>query len=844
MREERFCNMSRGTDCLCVVIAVWTCWAGVAAPIVIEVGPDRAVKTPQAARDAARSRRAANGDRLPADGLELVFDDGTYALSQTLELDARDDGVVWKARNRGHAVFSGGLVLTDWRADGLSGVLQTQIPSGVEVPDFGGGGEERYARRVNYPLWLYQGEDRLDCARWPNSTNDVTRLDGTFVKTEACVGGSISSGTLGERSTSGVIRFDTPRLEAWSREPDLWASGLWLHEYCDQRLAVTNIDLRARTLALDNRWYPRGFTFNRPFYVFNAISEIDVPGEWTLDRRTRTLRLLPKADVTKVPPQLAVVEYGLHAQGVTGLAVDGLVFACLRRDGIRLDDCTGAVVRACAVRQTGAWGVTVRGGRNALVTGCDLTDLGEGGVRLKGGDSETLERGDHRVTNCHVGRYGRVIPNYRAGVALWGCGNAADHNLIHHGFHQGAFFDGNDHLLAWNVIHDVNLYNNDAGAIYCCQLRDWSRRGSVVEHNFIHESGKQPHPTFTHGIYIDDASSGVTVRGNIISRTCNAIMIGNGNEVSVCSNLAVGCGCGYYRPDDRKRTNSPTMVAHDSPFLAALKAQRAKYESARWRAHYPELAKLLAIADRDVVSAHDQVDDTVIANVFIACDRGLNIRHEAEQAARGICTVRDNVELPDGGFVDYATLDLRLRPDSPVRTVLGDLQFEKMGLRADSDRLTPAVTFGADVTWPETSAPQPPVAAAEARIDVYVDTLPEGLSAMAEDMSFCGLLASQKGRRVYARVGMASDEWKTFRFAFTPTADFAATFALSGGWGMRTDYRNIRATGTVLQPFASLTADCGQQVSQRGELKKGQRVTVTFEARTSVERVKCSWQTR
>ena len=807
------------------------------ASVVIEVGSGRAVKTPQQARDAARAWRAAHGGQLPSGGLELVFDDGSYVLPQPLELDARDDGVVWKARNRGKAVFSGGLALTEWHPDGASGILRAQVPADVEIPDFGGGGEERYARRVNYPLWLYQGDERLDCARWPNSTSDMTRLDETFVKTEACLGGFINNNTLGSRSVSGVIRFDTPRLEAWAQEPDLWAYGLWLHEYCDQRLAVTNVDLKARTMAFDNRWYPRGFTFNRPFYVFNAISEIDVPGEWALDRRTRTLRLLPKADVTKTPPQLAVVDYGLHAQGVTGLVVDGLVFACLRRDGVRLDDCTGAVVRACAVRQTGAWGITVKDGRNALVTGCDLMDLGEGGVRLKGGDSETLERGDHRVTNCHVWKYGRVCPNYRAGVALWGCGNTADHNLIHHGFHQGAFFDGNDHLLAWNVIHDVNLYNNDAGAIYCCQLRNWSRRGTVVEHNFIHESGKQPRPTFTHGIYIDDASSGVTVRGNIISRTCNAIMIGNGNEVNVSSNLSVGCGCGYYRPDGRKAQNSPTMVAHNSPFLKALRAQRAKYESAPWRAHYPELAKILAIADRDVVAAHDQLDGQVVANVSVACDRGRNVRHEAEQIAKGLCIVRDNAELADAGFVDYAKLDLRLRPDSPVRAVLGDPQFERMGLYADSNRLTPPVKFGPGVTLPKTGVPQPPVEAAEARIDIYVHQLPEGVSVIAEDMSFCGLLPSQKGKRVYASVGIAPDWWKSFRFSFVPTASAQATFALSGGWGMRTEYRNIRVEGLELKPFDVLTADCGTQVHQKVMLTKGRRVTVTFEARVSDQKV-------
>ena len=54
---------------------------------------------------------------------------------------------------------------------------------------------------------------------------------------------------------------------------------------------------------------------------------------------------------------------------------------------------------------------------------------------------------------------------------------------------------------------------------------------------------------------------------------------------------------------------------------------------------------------------------------------------------------------------------------------------------------------------------------------------------------------------------------------------------------MRTEYRNIRAEGLELKPFDDLTADCGTQVSQRVMLTKGRRVTVTFEARCSDQKV-------
>ena len=148
-----------------VLVAVGGAFAAAAAPIEIFVSPsgsdanpgtrESPVATPVGARDALRKARV--GGALPSGGAVVTFADGTYALSSPVELDARDAGapgapVVWRAANRGKAVFSGALVPTDWKPvddpailsllpkSAQGKVVTATIPGDDPIPGFRGGG--------------------------------------------------------------------------------------------------------------------------------------------------------------------------------------------------------------------------------------------------------------------------------------------------------------------------------------------------------------------------------------------------------------------------------------------------------------------------------------------------------------------------------------------------------------------------------------------------------------------------------------------------------------------------------------------------------------------------------
>jgi len=610
----------------------------------------------------------------------------------------------------------------------------------ASVPDFGGGSEECYSKRLNFPLWLYQDGERLPLARYPNRP-PVERTAEGFIRSGPTVGGDTGRFERYRRSVSGVFHVDDPRLGLWAKEKDLWAYGLFMHEYADMKMAVTNVDTKARMLALDNRWYPRGFKEGALFYVFNALCELDRPGEWVCDRSARRIWFWPHADPVKTPPVLGVTPSLVVATNLQHVVFDGLAFREVRQDAVLLTGSSCVTLRACTFRSTGAWGVTVRGGRSVRVAGCDFTSLGEGGVRLEGGDWRTLSPARHRVENCHIDHYGEVIPSYRPGVSLAGVGCVAEHNLIHHSVHQGIWFNGNDHLIARNVIHDTCLFNDDAGAVYCCQ-RDFTKRGTVIEGNVIHATGKRPVAENVHAVYLDDWSSGTIVRGNFVAGGTWGFHFGGGQATVCTNNLAVAfrrwCCLGSRR---WPQCFPNGVIGTNSSFYAKLARNAALWETPAWKDRYPNLLDPLSITNK--VLAHDPVNCVIRDNLHW-CARPIEVVGFPE--TQPYLTVTGNVECTaNPGIADYANLDFSLVPGSQAfRFFGGGTPWRGAGLRASPDRASPPVRFGKDVSLPPMRKGMPKVGLEPAvvRIDVHCDRLPAGVSALGGDFDRAFLLAS------------------------------------------------------------------------------------------------------
>ena len=740
----------------------------------------------EAVRDVIRADRA-SGRLAKGERAEVILRDGWYRLERPLSLDGRDAGTTWCAEHSGKAVLSGALELTDWRpvaseavraqlqAQVRDRVLEAKIPGTDPIPSFASAGLCPPWGRNDFPLLLFAGGRRLPCARWPNGD--------AFARTEDCR----EEPGADHAKTAYVTCAAMPRPAELSREGDLWAFGLWNYEWADFRMPVRSVDVGTKTIAVDARtdWF--GFRANRPFCLFNALCEIDEPGEWAIDRAARMIRYLP-ADGEGDRPVLAATDRLIVVKGTEDIVLTGLSFEHSRVTAVSVTDSRRVFLQASTVAHTGGSGVEIVGGSDCRVEGCDLYDLGEGGVFMKGGDARTLCPGGHVAENNHIHHYGQYTYNYRAGVRTEGVGNAVVRNLIHHARHGGVCFDGNDHRIAYNVLHDTCSYNDDAGAIYTC-ARDFSKRGNVIEYNLVHMTGKPRNPRHCDAIYIDDYTSGTVIRGNLVNRATRGIHIGGGQGNVAERNVIVNCLMGIHLDS---RVGWPEAKKRE--VFEKLDRQRERYAAEPWRTRYPDMLRLYEFEDPQMRMA--ALYNVFTDNVLVGC---ATFAKDDWARVRPHTVISNCLEFAvDPGFRDYGRFDWNVATGA-VRDVIGTLPLDRIGLYESPCRASPAVRFGAGLTPPRPVGAFEYIPAQAALHFVCMEGLPDGVAQMATNCVRCNVPAWSRGKRVVCCPGAVDDVWREFSFSFVPTADVTVRLDTMGERGEKTLYDDIRMTGADLR---------------------------------------------
>lgn len=754
------------------------------------------------ARDAVRALKQAG---LPEGGVVVQLQPGTYVLSEPFALTAEDAGteaapIVYRAAQRGTVVLSGGVTLADWQPvadpaavrllapEAQGKVVVAEVPADLfaAIPGFANGGCG-YKGKPEYPVALYQNNARLPVSRWPNEG---------YVKTGECLGKSEDWGR-GIKFTEGLFRFADPRLARWVGEPDLWFDGLWYWAWADQKMQCQAIDPAAKTIALakpDSHSF--GFREGQEFFAFNAIGEIDRPGEWAVDRAARRVYLWPAADPATAPVTLAAQDHLIAVADCAHLSFEDLVLENSVGVVATVDNGSNVSFTGSVFRHTGSWGVVINGGHDCSVIGCDLYDLGEGGVKATGGDRMTLTPGNHLIENNHIHHFGQFVATYRPGAAIYGVGNKIRHNLLHHAQHQALFFSGNDHLIEYNIVHDVCLHTSDAGAFYAC-TRDWSQRGTVIRQNFIHATGQGVDACGSHGIYMDDYTSGVTITDNITSDVGHGVTVcGNGNLVE--NNIAINSRKFSFDFSSRGINTFAKGNAQrgmQSPMITSLLDPKKPYTSAAWLARYPHLGQLLEAIQADPVNAHESLFCTMRNNANVGGVPS-NIFNAAKVMPMGTLEAAVNL-YEDPGFVDLAGGDLRLRPDAPIFKRIPGFrapEFAKMGLYADARRASSAVKFGAGIS----SMPviQPRIPRPELKPRYILEELagqPFAADGVADPAEWpkTGKAQLECANPIYklpskfatqARIGF---DGQALRFLVTVNTDPAKPVSNEGNWGKR-----------------------------------------------------------
>jgi hypothetical protein len=487
------------------------------------------------------------------------------------------------------------------------------------------------------------------------------------------------------------FRSPGTRHARWSAAPDPWFQGLFYQYWADDTLPGRVAADGTVTLAEEPSY---GIAMLHPFFALNLLEELDVPGEYYVDRATSTLYFWPPGDLAGAALAASVLSDPLlRADEAAHVRFAGLTFELGRGVLVDVTSAEDVVFEGCTFRNSGGDAVRLEGARSGLER-CVVRDPGGTGVRLSGGDRPTLTPGELFVRNSDLSGFGRWDRTYKPAVSPTGCGHVVEHNYIHDASHTGVLFSGNEHRIEYNVFERVVTEANDAGAVYTG--RDWGYRGNLIRWNFFHDVGG--HFGGSHGVYLDDAASGNTVFGNVFYGISGlATLSGGGRDNHFENNVIVDAADGGHSTDRRAQTANDEWSGEcpdDWNLLGRINvvyencwggAQTIAYQSDPWASRYPELA---AIPNdwSQVAGTHwlDPEGSSFARNITWRTDSLMSEGSWGGEGALGFYAATEpNIDNQDPLFVDETSLDLNLRPESPAFGMPGfeAIPFDEIGIQ-------------------------------------------------------------------------------------------------------------------------------------------------------------------
>ena len=640
--------------------------------------------TLEGAKAVVRALRSSAG--LPRGGIVVWLRGGVYERTATFGLSDVDAGapdrpVVWRAFPNETVRLVGGTPLdpawfgtvTDaspvWgRLDPAAqgNLLQVDLAA-HGITDYGALMTRGYKLEAPAALEIFFDGKPMDLGRWPNVGFEMTV----------------------EAPTSSQFTYSGTRPDRWTAAADVWVHGYWSYDYAEHHNHVAAIDTGTQTITIEGQTQ-YGVRAGQPWYAYNLLEEIDRPGEWYLDRGTGVLYFWAPGDLEDGDPYVSMLDAPLvHLSDAAYVSFEGINFELGRTDMVVIDGGDHNALVNCSLLGAGTDAAVVSGS-NVVLDGCEIAWPGRGGVQLTGGDRYSLTPSGNEVRNCDIHDFGRFDFTYNPGIRLQGCGHVVAHNAIHDAAHAAIMYGGNDHLIELNDIYNVCRYAGDAGAIY--SGGDWSSQGNILRYNFIHHvySGLYPDDTGTvNAIYIDDCDSGDTVFGNVIYEvayiaTFNASGRDNIFENNVIAHAHVG------NQSDLRGT-----LINDNPGSSMNMLEKIgefNYQDPPWSTAYPDLAAIPN--DYAQIDAYRGPGGSVFSRNLV-WDTTYLTRENTYWGAGAFGwyeEIADNVYGQDPRFVDEATLNLNLAPDSPAWDIPGfqPIPFDDIGIEPDATRRSPA----------------------------------------------------------------------------------------------------------------------------------------------------------
>ena len=701
---------------------------------------EKPVATLDAARNLVRKYKSVRD--LPSGGITIWIGEGQYDRNQSFVLNETDSGepdapITWRA-NKGESVrITGGIsvpsdrfkkisnqnILKRLTKEAAQNVYQLDL-KGLGISDFGQ--EKQYGHALSVPtapLELFVNGEVMPLAHYPNT--------GYLLIGKVIDKGSVPrNGDYTQRG--GTFEYTDQRHALWAGQKDIWLKGTFNYGYADDNILLDSVDVQKKQVKLAMpHLYGLGSGHDFQHYVANNIlDELDIPGEWYLDRNTGILYFWPPSDIKASSIMVSQLEDPIIClEGASHVTLRDITVEVGRGIGIYMERSKYNLIAGCTVKNVGTSGIfmgqgalqtfpftthddyegvplsrrigNVQGqiykytgwdrnaGSNNGILSCDIYNTGCGGVYLSGGSKRKLIPGNNYVENCRIHDYSRRNHFLWSGINIDGCGNRISHCEIFNSDFQGIYVHGNDHLFEYNNIHDVTLNSDDTSPWY--YGRDPSDRGNIVRYNYFHNCGNKDRMNM--GIYCDDSSCGVLVYGNVfykMNTTAGVLYSNSGRDLKMINNVVIDpllntvkCSAHYFT----WAKGEALEIFSENGLLRRRLLENVNILVPPYSEKYPELTNYLMPVVPGSEWEGMRMKGNVLSGNLIVRSKAKLISGDNENIQ--FEDVNNYMTDNDPGFVDFAGQNFNFKPDAEVfQKIKGFVAppFDKMGLYPDEYR--------------------------------------------------------------------------------------------------------------------------------------------------------------
>ena len=496
------------------------------------------IDSPLQTIEEAQTRVRAN-KKLGKEKIEVIIREGEYRFTKSLNLNELDTAsekapVVYKAMDGEEVVFKGsktfsGKSLSPVTDPAILARIKSSAKNKIVKIDLAAEGFTMDQLRDNsefgvriHPMqnddeanMLYIDNIEQTLSQWPNGKGAYATYDKAV--------------------DSFTINYTDSEPSRWTTAKDWWVGGYLDWDWRYSRGSGVKIDPEKKTLTISSLTSGIGFTSyqSKRWKAFNLLEEVDIPGEFYIDRENMNLYLYPPYSLKDATFELSVMKTPfIEAKNAGHIKFEGIKFCQSRGYGVRMTDVVDIDFTGCTFTDIQIDAIYIKGTKTAITDStywqvtqidasydCDIRDnifynLGGAAIDMAGGNVDTLRKANNNFENNFVSKVAQVV-EYRNCITARGCGINVRNNNISRAPSSGIYYTANDCNFEYNEIYNIIQGHDDAGTIYCG--RNALQQGSVIAYNYIHHWYSTDILPFGHqcGIYWDDSMAGQTAKNNI-----------------------------------------------------------------------------------------------------------------------------------------------------------------------------------------------------------------------------------------------------------------------------------------------------------------------------------------